>query len=49
MSASSRWLAHLKQKYAASGAQDRVLVTGAFGQIGRDFLPCLREIFGERD
>jgi len=49
MSASSRWLAHLKQKYAASGAQDRVLVTGAFGQIGRDFLPCLREIFGTKN
>ncbi len=47
--AQSRWLSHLKQRYQATGGTDRVLVTGAFGQIGRDFLPCLREIFGTKN
>ena len=33
---------------AALPSPEVVLVTGAFGQIGRDFMPILRQIFGPR-
>ena len=48
-----QWVQPLRQAYlnTLGGARrDRevVLVTGAFGQIGRDFMPILRQIFGPR-
>ena len=45
-SVNSRWLQALRKQYASSGKQDVVLVTGACGQIGRDFVPILQELFG---
>ena len=47
-----RWVQGLRQQYAknlGSKEKDMVLVTGAFGQIGRDFMPILRQLFGEEN
>jgi len=46
-----RWVQGLRQSYVKSLGENHqkevVLVTGAYGQIGRDFMPILRQLFGE--